>query len=188
MPSKASNSKAVSKAGAMQPHWCSETSFKMCLHLFMCYSHTGKQTRIATHCKSIGRQAQCPRLFTLRCREDPCVAPRNQCTCLTTQQHGSYSIRALSSPCFLFSNAIVTNNRAPAGFSEAEVHLLGLPQIGTRHAPGLQVEPPIFLTPLDVKPAIGFPCPLSPIDLVTFFRRLPSRRAFTATTLSRPWK
>ena len=42
------------------------------------------------------------RLFTLRCKEDPGVAPRNQCTCLTTQQHGSYPIRALSSPCFLF--------------------------------------------------------------------------------------
>ena len=86
----------------MQPHWCSETSFKMCLHLFMCYSHTGKQTRIATHCKAIGHQAKCPMTCPLRCREDRGAAPRNQCTCLTTQQHGSYFIRALSSPCFLF--------------------------------------------------------------------------------------
>ena len=67
--------------------------------LFMCYSHTGKQTRIATHCKSIGHQAKCPKTF------HPQVERRLRCgttQCLTTQQHGSYPIRALSSPCFLF--------------------------------------------------------------------------------------
>ena len=79
-----------------------KTSFNMCLHLFTHSSHTGKQTRIATLCKSIGHQARCPKPFTPRCKEDPDVAPRNQWTCLTTQQHGGYPIRALSSPCFLF--------------------------------------------------------------------------------------
>ena len=74
----------------------------MCLHLFTRSSHTGKQTRIATLCKSIGHQARCPKPFTPRCKEDPDVAPRNQWTCLTTQQHGGHPIRALSSPCFLF--------------------------------------------------------------------------------------
>ena len=92
---------AVSQAGAMQTHWCS-TSFNMCLHLSTRSDHTGKQRRIATLCKSIGHQARCPKPFTLRCKEDPDVAPRNQWTCLTTQQHGGYRIRALSSPCFLF--------------------------------------------------------------------------------------
>ena len=74
----------------------------MCLHLFTRSSHTGKQTRIATLCKSIGHQARCPKPFTPRCKEDPDVAPRNQWKCITTQQHGGYPIRALSSPCFLF--------------------------------------------------------------------------------------
>ena len=73
MISKTSNSEAVSQAGAKQTHWCSETSFNMCLHLFTRSSHTGKQTRIATLCKSIGHQARCPKPFTPRCKEDPHV-------------------------------------------------------------------------------------------------------------------
>ena len=44
-------------------------------------SHPGKQTRIATLCKSIGHQAKCPKTLHTVKKKDRDVAPRNQWTC-----------------------------------------------------------------------------------------------------------